>query len=149
MHFLLAVHVLLAAIMLSFSTYAATELYQWVDENGVRHFSEYPPEHKPDLQAVDVHGTPIISGEDTQPPVVTGTKKSAPSESQPKDFEEVTTAPQKDQEKCERARSNIAQIQQYGRVKAKDPETGEMRYMAGEEKTVLIKRWQDHESAFC
>lgn len=49
------------ALLLGSSTAVATEVYRWVDEDGVSHFSQNPPSE-------DVDGVKKITLEDTTPP---------------------------------------------------------------------------------
>ena len=135
-----------ANLLFSLNSFAATEIYQWVDENGVRHFSQQPPAHMPGLKAVDVTGAPIVSEGEPQAPVVA----TKPEELEPQEPEvERVENPEKNATQCERARSNIKRLVESRRVRTKDPETGELRYLGDEEKEAQRKNWKDRESTYC
>lgn len=138
----------LVIIFSSFAASAATELYQWVDENGVKHFSQQPPSHMPSLKAVDVNGAPVVSGGKPQIAPIASTSPAEDTETKKQEVERIEN-PEKDAERCEKARKNIAQIQEYRRVRAKDPETGELRYLDDSEKEAQLKNWQDRQNTFC
>jgi len=137
------------ALLLSLNNHAATELYQWVDENGVRHFSQQPPAHIPNLEAVDVHGAPVLSGGESQALDIASDSSQEEDPTPQKSEIERIENPVKSAVQCEQARKNIAQIQQYRRVKAEDPETGELRYLDDKEKETQLKNWQDREDTYC
>ncbi len=127
---------------------SAKELSQWVDENGVKHFSQQPPAHRPDLKAVDIRGTPVLSGGEARPQDVASGDTEEEQSSEKLEVERIEN-PEKDAELCEQARHNIAQMNEFRRVRAKDPETGEMRYLDDEEKESQLKNWKERESTFC
>lgn len=136
---------LLFNIALSLNALAATELYRWTDENGVQHFSQQPPTHLPTLESVDINGQPLVSGDTPEVATTTTEPETEPAEKQ---IERVEN-PEKDAQHCEIARRNIAQIEQYRRVRAKDPETGELKYLNDDEKASQLKNWQDRQNTYC
>lgn len=145
-------HLLIAVIssgLLSISPYiySATELYQWVDENGVKHFSQQPPAHMPDLKAVNVRGTPVVSEDKYALPAKE--MNSATNTEQTSEQLEIGQPPQKDRLQCDKARQSIAQIQQSGRIRSRDTETGEVSYLSEEEKQSQLDRWQNLEKIYC
>lgn len=127
---------------------SATELYQWVDENGVKHFSQQPPAHIPDLKAVDIRGTPVVSGGEPRSLDVASEDTDKQPQSEKLEVERIEN-PGKDAERCAQARHNIAQMNEFRRVRAKDPETGETRYLDDEERESQLKNWKERESTFC
>jgi ribosomal protein L29 len=144
MHHLFPIILLLAA----FSVQAAP-LYKWVDENGVTHFSEYPPEDQSAAESVDVRGIPSLSGQQAAPASAQNQQEAAPAQQPLIPEVEKVENPVKSPELCEQARRNIAQIQNNRRVRAPDPETGELRYLSEEEIATQLTNWQQREQTYC
>tara|TARA_R110002073_G_scaffold241533_7_gene403602 strand:- start:1100 stop:1540 length:441 start_codon:yes stop_codon:yes gene_type:complete len=128
----------------------AAPLYKWVDENGVTHFSEYPPENQSGTEAVDIRGIPSISGQGSPAPQSPDTAAVTTAAQQPliPEVEKVEN-PIKSPELCQQARQNLAQIQTNRRVRAPDPETGELRYLSEEEIATQLANWQKRADTYC
>lgn len=123
-------------------------LYEWVDENGVKHFSQQPPEHMPNMRPTNVSGIPSVSGENTtEQEQVAVTPETGSSEVIP-EVEKVDN-PVKSPELCEQARKNIQQLTDFRRVRAPDKETGELRYLSDEEKETQMANWQKRAETYC
>ena len=141
-------HFILFSILISGFTHTAP-LYQWVDENGVTHFSERPPENQPDMQAVNYSPAPSISG------TVGDEISESTDTSQASDQSETTTQSNiqastgKDAELCKQAQDTIATFNNSTRIRVTDPNTGELRYLNEEEKAIQLERWQNQASLSC
>jgi len=128
----------------------AAPLYKWTDENGVTHFSEYPPENQSGAESVDIRGIPSISGSSNSAPQVQETAAvSAPGQQPLIPEVEKVENPVKSPELCQQARQNLAQIQANRRVRAPDPETGELRYLSEEEIVTQQTNWQKRAETYC
>ena len=137
--------------LLAVATFAqAAPLYKWVDENGVTHFAEYPPENQSGTESVDIRGIPSISGPGNPAPQASETAAVATSGQQPliPEVEKVEN-PFKSPELCQQARQNLAQIQANRRVRAPDPETAELRYLSEEEIATQLTNWQKRAETYC
>ncbi len=142
---------LFLACLLTVATFAqAAPLYKWVDENGVTHFSEYPPENQSGTESVDIRGIPSISGQGN-PAAQTSETAAVSSPAQQPLIPEVEKVenPVKSPELCQQARQNLAQIQTNRRVRAPDPETGELRYLSEEEIATQLANWQKRAETYC
>ena len=154
LHLTSSASVVFLTLLFSPRLFSTTELYQWVDENGVKHFSQQPPAHLPNLQAVDVRGAPVISGGEPIPQeFATKSSEQQAAEQESAQPEKLTTEPvenpKKDPELCEKARRNIIVYTESPRVRAQDPETGESRILGEEERATQLKNWKERESTYC
>ena len=154
LHLTSSASVVFLTLLFSPRLFSTTELYQWVDENGVKHFSQQPPAHLPNLQAVDVRSAPVISGGETssQESATESSEEQASGQENAKPEElavEPVETPQKDPELCEKARRNIIVYTESPRVRAQDPETGESRILGEEERATQLKNWKERESTYC
>jgi len=141
----------LICLLLATTTVQAAPLYKWVDETGVTHFSEYPPENQPEAETVNVRGIPSISGQDASiASDQTGAAEENTQTQQPlvPEVEKVEN-PVKSPELCQQAQQNITQIQTNRRVRAPDPETGELRYLTEEEIATQLTNWQQRAETYC
>lgn len=143
----------LATFSFSNSTSAQTQLYQWVDENGVKHFSQQPPPEAPDLQPTDINGAPVISGGEPQPFISRGSLSNSPEES-----EDGTTAQtasvesetsRKDPEKCANARESIRTLTDSARVRLLDEETGEYNFIDDTKRQEQLDLWKEQLQVYC
>jgi hypothetical protein len=100
------------------------KIYSWVDEKGVTHYGENPPQNTParQLNARTGHSDPVeySSTEKTETP-----KANA------------ATSPEPSAEHCELARKNLQVLTTNPRVKTTDT-NGENRYMTPEEMQVQV-----------
>lgn len=140
----------LICLVLATATAQAAPMYKWVDENGVTHFSEYPPESQAGAESVDVRGIPSISGQASSPSDQSETAAENTQSQQPliPEVEKVEN-PVKSPELCQQAQQNITQIQTNRRVRAADPETGELRYLTEDEIATQLENWQKRAETYC
>lgn len=104
----LAVLTLVAAVFIAGIAAGQQEqdIFTWTDEEGVRHFSAYPPIDR-EYERVETRsgtaraGSPATETEDAQPPEVPEMRQSQPD-------------PEVVAERCEQARSNLELLQQDG-----------------------------------
>lgn len=106
--------------------------YKWTDADGVVHYGDKKPD--------DATSTPIKikNSKDYSLPSQTkntddkttpeGTNKEKPTEQQAADDKVRKAA-------CDGARENLATMKTYARIRIKDAETGELRYLTPEEKS--------------
>ncbi|GAB4181680.1 MAG: DUF4124 domain-containing protein [Wenzhouxiangellaceae bacterium] len=145
-------YALIAALLLLPLTTQAEQIYKWVDENGVTHFSAQPPVTD-DYQQLNLNTyTPAPSSPATSA-TSTGT---ASSNGQQADDERLTEPgntitvdnPEKIAENCARARQNIETIQARRRVVMTD-ENGNQRRLGDEERMALLNESQQYLERWC
>ena len=145
---------LLAPMLSSISSSVmATEIYKWVDENGVTHYSARPPQDERNYEEVKVrnrggyrsHASASSAGSNTASPPQDDTDEN--SLTQP--GREVSVEnPDKIAENCERARANIDTINSKRRVLLSDEDGGQRR-PSDEERESLLKESQDFLDRWC
>lgn len=123
---------LLASAIASQPALSAGKVYTWTDSKGVVHYGERPPK---DVKATLIktrsgHSDPTPTPPTPAPVAApdTVTTSEAPGEAAPQQ-----TGSAKDPTQCEAARTNLATLNGYARIKTTD-EKGETRYMSEEEK---------------
>lgn len=141
----------LICLVLATAAVQAAPMYKWVDKNGVTHFSEYPPENQAGAESVDVRGIPSISGQTASQASNQSETAAENSQSQQPLVPEVEKVenPVKSPELCQQAQRNISQIQTNRRVRAPDPETGELRYLTEDEIATQLANWQKRAETYC
>ncbi|MDH4607394.1 DUF4124 domain-containing protein [Pseudomonas sp. BN102] len=135
--------ILAGSLLLALSTSAvASQVYKWVDAQGITHFGAQPPEGQ---QATSVNtsvpkprpGLPRLDSEQPEP---------APSKSTPvgdqkaideKVKADVATQEAERRKYCETIRTNLAQLQNNPRLRAEVD--GEVRRLSEEERQSRIK----------
>lgn len=122
--------VVITSFMLLGQFSAAEEVFKWVDENGLTHYSALPPKNKKAriVKTQTGHSEPV-SYKNSKP----ADESSSPAQESP-----VTTPaapsniPQKDPERCTAARKNLETLQNHARVRIKGDD-GQLRYLTPNE----------------
>jgi len=140
--------VMLSSIMAS-TAYSQTTLYQWVDENGVKHFSQQPPPDAPDLQATDLKGAPVVSGGEPRPFISNRSTTQKQDETSADRAQAESEVSRKDPERCAKARESIATLRNSPRVRLQDEETGEYNYIDDEKRQEQLEAWQQRQETYC
>lgn len=151
MHQLIKSLIFLAACGLSLS--ATTEqLYKWVDQRGVTHYSKTAPT---DPNA-SVNKTIAIRRSDSA-----AAKRQQPEPEQPSELaassaleseqllkqqqiEHQAQQQKVQQQNCLTARNKLTALENAGRVRQLDPANGQYRYLPDEEKLAQITRMRDY-----
>lgn len=107
-------------------------LYRWVDDRGNPVHSDRPPPEGTDYE--------VISTQSKFVRPVDARQGAVPKEVEPRvgnEFEPVNTAeqePKKNPEFCQRARDNLETLNTRPRLRVRDDETGEYKFLNEEEK---------------
>lgn len=138
-----------AALLMSTASVHATEVYSWVDENGVQHFAGQPPDHDDyELMTLRDRGQRTV----TRP-----VQREQPQESIVSREETVITTPDRtvtviDPEviaaNCNRARNNIDLVNSRRRI-VLTGEDGEQRRLNDDERLALISESQAYIDENC
>lgn len=106
----------------------AADYYKWTDENGVTHYSaRKPTDYAAEVIRINASGRGP-SPEATSPPAATGTPPETGSSSA------AQAAPQKDEERCNWARTTLETLRNSNRVRIREDD-GEVRILSEEEKS--------------
>lgn len=141
----LSAFVLLASL---FSTYAhGTEIYTWVDEHGVTHYSQEPPKH---------NQVNKIYSEDIEPAKI-GTvspKATAKAKSEPTELEQSAIAIKKSDKAqakiiCDNAKHSLNVLTSHSKLNKQSKESGESVAMTEEQRQAAIKEQKQRVSLFC
>ncbi|MCL1092624.1 DUF4124 domain-containing protein [Shewanella kaireitica] len=125
----------------------ATEIYTWVDEHGVTHFSQEPPEQKQVKK---------IYSEDIKPAKI-GTvspKATAKVISEPTELEKSAIAINKSDKAqakviCENAKHSLNVLTSHSKLNKQSKESGESVAMTEEQRQTAIKEQKQRVSLFC
>ncbi|MEO0436037.1 MAG: DUF4124 domain-containing protein [Pseudomonadota bacterium] len=129
---------------------AADTYYRWKDERGKLVVSDRPPpDPKMEYEVVSQRSTlvrRVQPGEGAVPPEVTPRPGN--------EFEQVDTrveieAVKKNPESCARAKTNLETLNTTARIRIRDKETGELRFISEEEKDVQRQKARDTIRVHC
>jgi hypothetical protein len=150
---LLAATLLLFGLTTMCNSLLAQQFYRWVDENGVEHFSQTPPEGRsaeldsiPQTHLTRGTGGPI-GGSDT--PAGSSENMENQQNSTAQQAAADPRAPTPNEEMCRRIRANLNMLQNRTRAQMVDPDTGETRMMGIEDIESERTRLQDLLSKHC
>ncbi|WP_144210812.1 DUF4124 domain-containing protein [Shewanella donghaensis] len=128
----------------------ATVIYSWVDEDGVKHYSQQPP--------AEVHSDKIYS-EDIEPPqvgylpVLPNTSYSASSSKTSDEEKNAAAIKKNDSEQaasiCKNAKHSLNVLSTYQRLHRKDPTTGESIQVSEVERIAQIEKNEERIKMFC
>ncbi len=120
---------LLTIMWITPTTHASKDFYKWQDENGVTHYSAHPPSKKQTKQeATKVRATNL----DYDAPPQTSSDAKAEAKNKAKTGIPPITQ-EKSPELCEVAKKNLKVISENARIRVKDGDKGEYRYLTPEE----------------
>lgn len=127
---------------------AASTYYRWNDERGRLVVSDRPPNDSDIEYEVVSQRSSLVrrvrAGEGAVPPEVTPRPGNR--------FEQVDTGEpvvEKNPEACDRARTNLGTLDTSARIRIRDPETGEMRYLTDDEKVTQRERAEETIRVHC
>ena len=127
---------------------AADTYYRWKDERGKLVVSDRPPTD-PDIEYE------VVSQRTSLVRRVRPGEGAVPAEVVPRPgnrFEQVDTGEamtEKNPEACARARTNLETLDTSARIRIRDPDTGEMRYLTEEEKVTQRERAEETIRVHC
>lgn len=139
--------ILTGSLLLALSTSAmASQIYKWVDDNGVTHFGAQPPQGQ---QSTTINTS-------APPPTSTPSMPAPTADEQPDPEQEAIDKKVKDQvaqqeaerkQYCESARTNLAQLENNPRVRVESE--GEMRRIGEDERQERITELKKSISENC
>lgn len=114
----------------------SAQIYKWVDENGVTHFSERPPHNTPAtlIKPKTGHSEPVFYG--------TASSVSSEAAAPVAPEEEVVSQEEYHEERCRVALRNMDTLRNFGRVKVQGVD-GEIRYLDEEEQRERLVSTQE------
>ncbi len=139
--------IIIGAGSFGLSPATAEQIYKWVDQQGVTHYSEQAPANK----SVETIRTKSHQAESKTPqtPTVEGESETqAPKSLAAADLtqEQLPTPEQKtvQRQNCATARQKLRALKNAGRVRQLDAKTGEYIYLANEVKLAQIQQMSDY-----
>jgi hypothetical protein len=127
-------------------TVNAEKYFKWVDSNGVTHYSETKPG--------DIPATPIkvkTGSPTTEKPGILSTA-AATGSSEPAALENPQPTEQQlavQRSNCSKASRKLIALENAGRVRQLDEQTGEYRYLPNQEKLAEISKMRDYLKTNC
>ncbi|WP_076540856.1 DUF4124 domain-containing protein [Shewanella sp. UCD-KL21] len=128
----------------------ATVIYSWVDEKGVKHYSQQPP--------TDVNSDKLYS-EDIEPaqvgylPVLANSSSTANTNNPSDAAKNAAAIKANDAEQaasiCESAKHSLNVLNTYQRLHRKDPTTGEAVQVTEEDRLAQIETNEERVKLFC
>ncbi len=129
------------SMLLGASLAHGAQVYKWVDEAGVTHFSAVPPDGGRPSETINIRtgqASPANESQDhydTEPAVETPTSAAPPTAR--------STTREVDRERCEQALETRDSLANRARARVIDPDTGEYRIVTSDE----LQSWRDEVEA--
>lgn len=151
---------LLALMASAFIPAYAGDYYKWVDSNGVTHFSESRPTDSPSslikIKARKPANSPQakpLAAIEAKPALLDTSEAIAPAENQPYNQAkkpQLTEQQIRDQrQNCATAQQRLIAMENAGRVRLMDRESGEYRYLPDREKLSEIAKMRSYLKSNC
>jgi len=122
-------------------------LYRWVDDRGDPVHSDRPPPEGTDYEVISTQSTLVRPVEARQGAVPREVEPRVGNEFEPVDTEEKE--PRKNPEFCQRARDNLETLNTRPRLRVRDSETGEYKFLDEEEKEQRRQQARDAIEFYC
>ncbi|MDO6640004.1 MULTISPECIES: DUF4124 domain-containing protein [unclassified Shewanella] len=126
----------------------ATVIYSWVDEKGVKHYSQQPPNevnseklYSEDIEPAQVGYLPVIANASSSANKPSDAEKNAET-IKARDAEQAASI-------CESAKHSLNVLNTYQRLHRKDPTTGEAVQVTEEERLAQIETNEERIKLFC
>jgi len=141
---------------LSASVQAAEQFYKWVDDKGVTHYSQSPPDDTTKTQAVRVSTRLPVGSEAAISNLAKQRAEVTKTQSENKEGvtkvgkkAEANNAPEDYKEKCAKLKADLETLSdKAGRIKIQD-EKGEVRTMSEEDRVKRLDSTQRQIKGFC
>ncbi|RCX29857.1 DUF4124 domain-containing protein [Thioalbus denitrificans] len=144
-------HTFVLALLLAPVLATAATTYTWVDDQGVTHFSQFPPEHgevrvinpyvpRPVTPPAEAKSPDAMSAEPAEPP--RPAESSAEEQAVKQQLETVRA------DNCRKARANLNTLTTGGRLRYTDAE-GNVRFLTDEERQARIEEAQGQIEEYC
>lgn len=127
---------------------AGSGYYRWTDENGQTHFSQKPPEGKASDFVRSSTGSTEKPAQSADDDPSKPQKKAEATPEQAKQPETLEALPEKDPERCARARNMQKSLEGYSRIRAKQAD-GTYRVLTEEDKTQQRETAQKAIEIYC
>lgn len=142
----------LATVLFSPATILAEEVYSWVDENGVRHYGDMPPEDQ-QSEAMQVEGMPVMSDDAVEfKPAEKEDGELSYAQQRREDLQnqrqESNAAKAESQRLCSEALAEVNRIEPHRRVYFTN-EQGETERMDDEARVAQVAKLRQFLSANC
>ncbi len=136
----------MAALLTPLSALAINNMYQWVDEKGVTHYTQTPPLDKPYKVIKGIDSSPSSSSYRSHSQIQPRATQPAAQPAAPRTEVERYQAARK--KNCELARRNLNTLTTVARIRITGDD-GEERLLTDEEKVDKIKLSQQQVKNFC
>lgn len=135
----------LLVMMTALPTFVTGQVFRWVDDQGVTHFSTSPPPDNKTAQPVDLNAAPVNSEQPISPLVPISSEKAETDNRQAAAVAEVKAQKEKElaelKGKCPSMRKSLAQLQLYPRTRVSAPDNT-IRRLTPEELAKQIDTYQ-------
>ena len=150
---------IIGLMLLSACSCMAGTIYQWVDAQGVPHFSDSAPNNAAgkDVQKLEIHAAPssdasseikqLNKEQDQQ--AQADSKDAARAAAAAKAKARADAAAKDNIERCRQLREDLTVMNEHGRVREMDPKTGQAVILSEDDKEARMKEIQKQISAFC
>lgn len=144
-------HTFVLALLLAPILATAATTYTWVDDQGVTHFSQFPPEHG-QVRVITPYTSrpPTPAAQTESPEAATAEPPEQPQPAEPSAEEQAV----KEQletvraDNCRKARANLNTLTTGGRLRYTDAE-GNVRFLTDEERQTRIEEAQGQIEEYC
>ena len=145
--------IIIGAGSFALSPVTAEQIYKWVDQQGVTHYSEQAPANKSvetirtkSHQAESKAPQPLPAEGESETQEPEPQVEAAPTPEQVPTQEQLPSPEQKRVQKqnCATARQKLPALKNAGRVRQLDAKTGEYIYLANEVKLAQIQQMSDY-----
>lgn len=126
---------------------SAEKYYKWVDKNGVTHYSETKPADVPTTLIKVKAGNPMPEKAVVSVAVNSNDNSEKPSVLETPQPTEQQLATQR--KNCSKASSKLIALENAGRVRQLDEQSGEYRYLPNQEKLAEISNMRQYLKANC
>ncbi|MCG8611215.1 MAG: DUF4124 domain-containing protein [Pseudomonadales bacterium] len=124
---------ILAMSILAPTALQAEKVYKWTDDNGVIHYGDRRPSDK------SSESLEVKTGHSAPSPAAATDEAETPTKSSGGDPSAVAAYNEQRKKACKIAKENLTKLQNYSRIRIKDKETGEFKYLSDEEKQAQVK----------
>ena len=128
-------------------TVNAEKYFKWIDKNGVTHYSETRPKDIPATLIKVKAGSPT-----TENPGILTAAAATDSNEKPPVLENPQPTEQQlavQRSNCSKASRKLIALENAGRVRQLDEQTGEYRYLPNQEKLAEISKMRDYLKSNC
>lgn len=136
----------IATLTLFSSTLMATQMYRWVDDNGVVQFGQNPPADRA-YESVQQRAAPAISGQLRQPEVTPEADERQRETSQ-QDMAAQREREAKREAECQQLQQRLQTLQENPRLRFTN-DAGELEVMGEDRRQQLIKETREDLATYC